>query len=207
MAAVSPRGVDGHPFFYPTPEELYVNPACRQGSAFRQLLAVAMRTSLAPNCDALVSLRTKLSLWRGTQICRNRAFAAAKVDFVPLVIEVGTPVHKLEVRQTELRPAKFMFATRVGLQILRVDDLVQTRLLGSPFHFRGCGGRDELSPERSAKQSSRLYSSNFDFSTSSGTSSHCSRQTMLSSPDAPTLVQRNPKKPAISFKLLEVVGK
>jgi len=32
-------------------------------------------------------------------------------------------------------------------------------------------------------------------------------QTMRSSPDAPTLVQRNPKKPAMSFKLLEVVGK
>src|SRR5882724_3225515 len=144
MAAVSPRGVDGHPFFYTTPEELHVNSACRQGSPFRHSPAVAIRTSLAANFDSLVGLGTKRSLRRGMPVYRNWTLAAANVDLVPLVIEVGAPVHKLEVRQTEFRPAELMLATHGGLQFSRVDDLVKMRPFGPPFSFRGCDGRDEL---------------------------------------------------------------
>src|SRR6266853_231273 len=103
-----------------------------------------METSLATNLDALVYFGTTSSLPRRTQITRRRTFSAANVDFVPLVIEVGTFVHELEIRQAEVWPTEFMFATHRGLQITRVNDLVQLQLIGTPFHFTGGDRRDEL---------------------------------------------------------------
>lgn len=103
-----------------------------------------MKTSLATNLDTFVYLGTISSLGCGTQIFERRTFASANVDFVPLVIEVGTFVHTLELRQAEVCPTEFMFATYRGLQFTRVGDLVQLRLIGAQFHVTGWDRCDEL---------------------------------------------------------------